>query len=566
MVFGKIGLKVLAFEILFLVFLSLLFGMPPNPDFLKDRPFIQISFPSLVEKPEPLKRPVIGTRKALVLLVDFSDKPSIHSNSQFRSLLFSSGTYSLADYYYEVSYGQFSLTGEVYGWFQAPQPYSYYVGDSFGIYKPYPNNSQRLVEDVVALADNQIDFQQFDEDNDGFVENLFVIHSGPGAEETGSKTDIWSHKWQLSDGRVPYQTADGVKVDVFTIQPERFDDNSLITIGVFAHEFGHILGLPDLYDTDYSSSGLGWFCLMAGGSWAKSEKSGLPGSSPVHPCVWCKYVLGWLNPNALERGGKDSETPAILPAVAKTDKAYRLLANPNDIDWTLDNTGTGEYFLVENRYRVGFDQGLPGSGLLILHIDESQSDNSNEKKPLVGIIQADRLGYALPARDWGSAATLWKNDSIGFPAFPDPYNRRPYSQLYDGTLSGVSINDISPADSLMTANLKIEPLFLGCVFSFPNPITVKTGNEKLAIVYVPTDTAKLANKFPNFTVKIFNLAGDYITKLTPANEQQRRQRLVFWDLKNQKGYDVASGLYFYLVELKSEGVTERSKGKFTIIR
>jgi len=539
--------------------------MPPNPYLPKDRPTFKIVFPSRVEKPEPIKAPVLGTQKALVLLVDFSDKTSIYSKDQIQTLLFASTPNSLKGYYQEASYGQFTLTGEVYGWFRAPENYSYYVGDSFGIYQPYPHNSQCLVEDVVAMADGQIDFSRFDENGDGLVDNLFIVHAGPGAEETQNRTDMWSHKWQLSDGSTPYQTADGVKVDGYTVQPERFEDGKLITIGVFAHEFGHTLGLPDLYDTDYSSSGLGWFCLMAGGSWARSSQDSAPGSSPVHPCAWAKYALGWLNPDALERGSLENEVSATLPAAARTAHGYRLLANPNGVDWTAQHTGVGEYFTVENRYRSGFDQGLPGSGLLILHVDESQPGNSDENNPLVGILQADRIGYALPASSWGTASTLWKDDTTGFPAFPDLYNQRPYSNLYDGSLSGVSIKDISTADSIMTAKLRIEPFFLASVYSFPNPVVVRNNNEKLAIVYVPSDTARLANKFPDFTIKIFNLAGEYIKTLQP-DQQQRKQRLVVWDLKNEKGYAVASGLYFYLVELNSEGVTERSKGKFTIIR
>lgn len=544
---------------------SLIFAMPPNPYLVKDKQPVRIVFPRLIEKPERIKAPVLGTEKALVLLVDFSDNQQRYTNENFQNLLFASTNNSLTGYYLEVSYGQFTLIGEVYGWFRAPKQYSYYVGDSFGIYKPFPNNSQKLVVDVVEMADDQIDFSRFDENGDGTVDNLFVVHSGPGAEETGRKTDMWSHKWQLSDGFYPYPTGEGVNIDVFTIQPERFDDGNMITIGVFAHEFGHVLGLPDLYDIDYSSSGLGWFCLMAGGSWAGDNKDGAPGSSPVHPCAWAKYALGWLNPDALERGGLGAEEFATLPAVARTSKAYRLLSNPNDVDWTEEHTGFGEYFLIENRYQSGFDQGLPGSGMLILHIDESQYGNWDERNPLVGIIQANRLGYALPRDNWGSAATLWKDDSIGVPAYPDPYNLRPSTKFYGDSLSGVKISNISMADSVMTVRLTIEPLFLGKVYSFPNPMMVQTGDEKLVIIYVPTDTAKLADKYPDFTVKIFNLAGEYITTIRPT-PQEKQRRLVFWNLKNERGNDVTSGLYFYLVELNAEGITERSKGKFTIIR
>jgi len=161
---------------------------------------------------------------------------------------------------------------------------------------------------------------------------LLVVHAGPGAEETGNPRDIWSHKWQLSDATFgspgPVQTQDGVTVDAFSVEPERFENGRLMSIGVFCHEFGHLLGMPDLYDTDYSTYGLGGFCVMAAGSWARASQSDPPGSCPVLPCAWNKYLLGWVRPESVEQGGVDSVESAHLPAAATNPAAYRVLANP----------------------------------------------------------------------------------------------------------------------------------------------------------------------------------------------------------------------------------------------
>jgi hypothetical protein len=218
-------------------------------------------WPGVVDRPEPVRRMARQSRDIPVLLVDFSDNVHSHAGSAFGQLLFGSGTASMRDYYLEASYGKLAIGGEVAGWYRPGQPYSYYVGDSFGIYGDFPRNSQGLVAALVSAADPDVDFSQFDIDQDRVVDDLLVLRSGPGAEETGSHQDIWSHKWQLSDATFGspglVQTQDGVTVDAFSVEPERFSDGRLMSIGVFCHEFGHLPGMPDLYDTDYSTNGLG---------------------------------------------------------------------------------------------------------------------------------------------------------------------------------------------------------------------------------------------------------------------------------------------------------------------
>ncbi|OYD16188.1 hypothetical protein CH330_03500 [candidate division WOR-3 bacterium JGI_Cruoil_03_51_56] len=543
---------------------SYIWAMPPLPG-PSGRPVAQIIWPGTVESPGPVKKLLDQPRHLLVVLVDFNDNIHSYQQAGFQKLLFGTDEQSMTDYYLEASYSNLMLSGRVEEWYRMDEPYSFYLGDSFGIYGQFPHNSQGLVTDLVRKADQDIDFSQYDGDNDGIVDGLLIIHAGPGAEETGNNRHIWSHKWQLSDpcfgSPGPVQTNDGVSVDVFSIQPERFENSGIISIGVFCHEFGHVLGLPDLYDTDYSSSGIGRFCLMAAGAWARSSESEPLGSSPVHPCAWCKYLLGWVQPESLEQGLVDSLSASIV-AAATEPCCYRLLPNPLGVDWRMQNPGRGEYFLVENRQRIGFDAGLPGSGLLILHIDESRPNNNNENRPLVGILQADRSSdYALPANDRGSDADLWKESDTGVASFTIPS-----TAFYDGVQTGVAVRNISASDSVMTADLEIEPLFLGEVYSFPNPVVVESGQERATIIYEPTDS-RLVGKFPKFEVRIYNLAAEPVRVLDKEpDEINYEHRAAYWDLKDDKGQPVPSGMYFYTVKVEENRTIEQNKGRLTIVR
>jgi len=234
-----------------------------------------------------------GNWKALAILVRFRKKPVQVSCQYFDTLLFSQSTGTLRDYYNKVSYGNLdintvNLPSEIC-WVIAPQTYDYYVNGQNGL-GSYPQNSQKLVEDIVNLVDSQIDFSQYDNDGDGYVDGLFIIHAGPGAELTGNNDDIWSHAWVTS-----YEmNVDGVKVWHYSTEPEYWASPGDMTCGVFAHEMGHaVFGLPDLYDTDNSSAGLGEWSLMASGSW--SGLTGL-GSSPAFPDAWCLSQMGIVNP------------------------------------------------------------------------------------------------------------------------------------------------------------------------------------------------------------------------------------------------------------------------------
>jgi M6 family metalloprotease-like protein len=383
------------------------------------------------------------TIKPIVICVDFSDKAHSHDTGEFSLLLFSKDfvfpTGSMRDFYLQNSYGKLDVVGGVTGWYTMPQLYSYYVWGLNGLYGPYPHNAQKLAEDAVNAADPYVNFADYDYNHDGWVDALIIVHAGPGAEETGSDNDIWSHKWSLPG----IMTKDGVSMFTYNMDPE-IQSGDLVHMGVFSHEFGHTLGLPDLYDTYYSSAGLGDWSIMAHGSWNND------GKTPAHFDAWCKKTLGWTNVNQLSSNQINVE----IPQAETSPVSYRL--------WT-SGTGGSQYFLVENRQKVGFDTYLPGEGLLIYHVDEGMSDNNGEWCPgdpatphyKVALEQADG-GFGLEGC-YGSP-----NRGDGGDPFPGWWNKRafddttiPSTRNYSGGQTQVAVWNISDSDSSMYANLDV---------------------------------------------------------------------------------------------------------------
>jgi len=395
-------------------------------------------------KPYMPQSPPRANFNAIVILVDFSDNISQVTANQFDNLIFGTGSGTVRDYYDEVSYGNLTivtinLPGSL-GWLRAPQTYSYYVNGQNG-FGSYPQNAQKLAEDAVALADPLVDFSVYDNNGDGYVDALFIIHAGPGAEFTGSNNDIWSHKWNM----ISPQSVDGVLAYTYSMEPEYWQTPGDMTCGVFVHEMGHsVFGLPDLYDRDYSSNGLGRWSLMAGGSW-----NGYLGNSPAHPDAWCRVQMGYVTPTNIQT----DTSGVIIPEIENNPTIFRL--------WTNGTTGTSQYFLVENRQQTGYDSALPSEGLLIYHIDESvSSQNDNEWYPgytsyghyLVALEQADGL--------WELEKDINSGNS-GDP-FPGSTNKRtfdlstvPSSQDYNFNPTNVAVRNISNSLANMTADFEV---------------------------------------------------------------------------------------------------------------
>ncbi|MBI1806995.1 MAG: M6 family metalloprotease domain-containing protein [Ignavibacteria bacterium] len=386
-----------------------------------------------------------GSFRALAIIVEFSDKPAQTSSVLYDSVLFGTTRHSLRTYYDEVSYGTLDIVTVNFpssvGWVTAAQPYSYYVNGQYG-FGAYPRNAQKLAEDAIAAVDSLVDFSRYDNDGDGYVDALYIIHAGSGGEFSGSPNDIWSHTWTTSSPIL----VDGVHAFVFSVEPEYWRTPGDMTCGVFAHESGHVLfDLPDLYDLDGDSHGLGRWSVMASGSW-----NGSLGDTPAHPDAWSRSKMRFVTPVSVE----GAILRASIPAVEESAKVYRL--------WKQGTIGN-EYFLVENRQRSGFDSQLRGDGLCIYHVDEVRAGNNSQWYP--GFEQAGHYKVALEQADglWELERRLSSGDA-GDP-YPGSRNRLSFTSLttpassdYHGVSSFVSVTEISSSGRIMTANLLVDSI------------------------------------------------------------------------------------------------------------
>jgi len=378
-----------------------------------------------------------------VLLAGFSDRKGSFKAEKFQNLFFgddSNGT--MTGYFKEVSYGQFNLTGKVYGWFQVPHPINYYTENALDV-NSFPKNAQGFITHVVSAADPLVDFSQYDNDgpdgvpnsgdDDGYVDAVMVVFAGL-PRDRGSVKNFTPVQWFLGgDG---YTTGDqsslGRRVKIWTFAlvsefSEYSDTTEIVEIGVPCHEFAHVLGLPDLYDYTGRSMGLGFWCLMSQGS--------IP-TWPIQISAWCKIQLGWVSPIEVN----ENKTIFINP-VEPHPEVYMV--------WE-DGYRLSRYFLLENRQRIGFDSNLPGSGLLIYHVDENQlfgkspfgrwgSGNSDFHHKLVDLEEADSkldLDFSGNPGDPGDPYPGTSNNRT----FDD--NSNPDSRDYEGNPTGVAIRNI----------------------------------------------------------------------------------------------------------------------------
>jgi M6 family metalloprotease-like protein len=384
-----------------------------------------------------------GTMRNLVILVNFTDTTISNTPQEFDDLFNQAGyaidgaVGSVRDYYLEVSYGALTIESTVVEPVTLDHTYAYYgQNDAWGE-DLLPSSMVR--DAVVKLKGRGFDFSQMDGDGDGYVDGLTVVHAGQGEEEGTDANGIWSHKGRLGNP----MTYDGVILSAYCSVPASRAGGGIIRIGTICHELGHILGLPDLYDTTYKSKGVGDFCLMGGGSW-----NGDAGACPAHPSAWCKIALHWVQPTVIATAGHYS-----LSRVETTPQICRLQGA----------FAANEYFLIENRQGTGFDAQLPGTnhGILIWHVDANQPDNDDAAHYMVDLEEAGSNEPNRPAQH------LEKNENGGedsdyfrqghAPEFTDKTD--PGSLSYGGAKLGLGIKNIGPSDATMTFDVKvIDPL------------------------------------------------------------------------------------------------------------
>ncbi|MFB6087589.1 MAG: M6 family metalloprotease domain-containing protein [Haloarculaceae archaeon] len=396
-----------------------------------------------------------GTVTVPVVLVNFTDTTVSHSPAEFQRLFFgddpaiASGPGSLKDYYEAVSGGELTLSGGPEGvseWVTANHSHDYYGQDSADRDPGSDARPGELVAEAIRkAAANGYDFAAYDTDGNGCVP-VMVVHEGGGQEASSPNSvggDIWSHQSTLARAASAEPvTVDGVTVNSYSLVPEIYaGDAGITTIGILAHELGHQLGLPDLYDTDGSSTGIGNWGLMGTGSWNRLNRTG---DTPAHPTAWSKLVLGWA-----EDAKIGARQPGIIPPVEHDAVVYRHGSNPDGYgDW--DTFQGEEYFLFEHRAPVGFDRGLPGHGMLVWHVDESvAAQNQNEWHKLLDLEAADGDEDMDADENRGDAFDPFPG-ATGTQAFSDRTD--PSARWYDGTGSGIALRNISVTNGVVLFN------------------------------------------------------------------------------------------------------------------
>ena len=435
-------------------------------------PEVNPSDPVPEELPEPVvEEPVVseGSLPLLVIRLAYSDRPFANPPITWHDRIFGKAEHQLNDYFLEVSNGtfQFEEAAETEG----------SINDgiiSVTLNRPHPDPelSERTdmlpdLAEAITKADPYIDFGRYDRNGDGYLSysELQVIFIVAGYEDAYSggtlAPGVWAHSYCLDSATAP--AADGVTVlgcygagrySLFGERHGRYATTGKIsehdaTIGIIAHELGHsAFGLPDLYDTDESSAGIGYFGLMSSGSWGMSGPADDPGNTPVHPCAWSKIESGWVTPTTVSNA---NDHPVTL--YQSSADVFNIVKVP---------ISESEYFLLENRDNSGYDRGLymlSGSfdgGLALWHIDETviaakdASNTVNNDEAHKGVDLEEAANAQLDSGSgYGDAQNLYYAGNVA--AFTPV--TAPNSGSYSGGGSGIYIDGISARSGAMSATI-----------------------------------------------------------------------------------------------------------------
>jgi immune inhibitor A len=352
------------------IFCTFCLAMPPRPGMLTETGSAMPVFPAGIEVAGPNKLKGYSHCETVTLLMQFPDNRADtlgHSPARFDSMLYSTGVYSglpyrqgsLNDFYLENSYGAYDVRGAVAGnrWYLSSHSYSEYADGDYMLSTGYD-----LAYDNVQQVDAAVDFSQFDQNGDGHIDAMFMVHAGPDGADDGNVNHCWSHAIPWFD----YTTNDGVVIDGVTNVPEMAmvgptRDTTLCCIAVMCHELGHLVGLPDLYDYSRYTWGIGYWGLMCYGAWGAGGNTPW---SPSHMEAWSKVDAGFVTPTVITH---DTVGLRILD-VETHPVIYKVWRN---------GTNTDTCFYLENRQQKGFDTPLPGPGLLIFHVDPSQGSSDD---------------------------------------------------------------------------------------------------------------------------------------------------------------------------------------------
>ena len=394
-----------------------------------------------------------GERHQLTVMVEFKDrafKGDEDATLAQWNLIFNAKDLSappfkgsVHDYFYAQSYGVFELTFDLV--------YVKVEGnvEKYASTAAHDENSQYLVQDIMeVLSTRNIDWSLYDWNGDGFVNQLLIVYAGQGMnnydkEEYKDKAMIWPHQWWMSehlkDGQsdvycdpipVTYNDKE-YKVDCYCALAELTKNNDYGSFGTLCHEYTHCFGFPDFYTRGLYTTPRDWDLMDS----SYNNNGFCPGNYSGHE----RMMMGWFTPTALTT----TRTVSNMPA--------------NDAYIIYNDAHPDEYYMVENRQKTGWDSSLPGSGLVVFHVDY------DENTWLFGVPNtSSKLCYhIIPAN---------KESSYSYEAYwPYPYlgndsltnNSKPAATLNnqntDGTkLMNKSVRDIAVTNGLASFRFTVD--------------------------------------------------------------------------------------------------------------
>ena len=304
-----------------------------------------------------------GTQRGLVILMQFQDvsfvttSPKATFNRFFNEVGYSGGgnAGSVKDYFLAQSYGQLEIEFDVVGPYTSNRNMAYYGAPSGNSNDARPAH---LIAEAVDAASAEVDFSNYDWDGDGVVDQVFVVYAGYNQAQGADENTIWPHEWAISAGTGSPKRYNGVTINTYGCSSElmgngRNNTGIMDGIGTACHEFSHCLGLPDMYDTQGDNYAMSYWDVMCAGSYNDDSHT------PAGYTAYERWFADWLQPTELNTLTRITD----MKPLATNPEAYVLYNDANH----------NEYYLLENRQPVGFDAGLYGHGLLIVHVDYNEN-------------------------------------------------------------------------------------------------------------------------------------------------------------------------------------------------
>lgn len=339
------------------------------------------------------------------------------------------GTGSVKDFFSENSNGQFVPHFDLYGPVTLSQNRSYYGGNNWA---GNDENPEDMIIEACRQLDDQIDFSIYDNDGDGVVDNVYVFYAGQGEASGGPDESVWPHSWELSSAHKDLKL-DGVTIDRYACSNE-WEGSRPDGIGTFTHEFSHVMGLPDLYTTNYNS-----YMTLTPGSWSVMDYGPYnnEGRTPPAYSIYERNALKWLQPRVI-----DGPISITLEDIKSSNDGCIVTTSKQN-----------EFFLFENRQQTGWDTYVPGHGMLIWHIDFDQdvfdaNTVNNQSHQYVDIVEA--CNKANNENEALMAAYPWPGtqSKTSFTA-----DTKPAFKSYAGADLKLPITDIKETDGVITFNV-----------------------------------------------------------------------------------------------------------------